>query len=227
MPEELMLQPGTFSSISKTTTFHPLRNYQYLVAGEVISCIILTIMLIAPVFIMMIVSKFIVITPDVMTAIIATFTDPQFRIPMFIVAFVMDVLCIFTFIVRAPVKIILSKEGILYSDFIYRIYSPWENVIGIENVKYSIVSLKGLKLNKEFQHGPTIEEGQQQGYAVFEYKTPFLKKYSRKGARLYFSVEPGVNTFPLIAMSNKKRVKKKLVAAIRLYAPSILTRQIN
>lgn len=219
MLEEPMMQPGTFRTISETTTFYPFKPQQYLLAFEALFFIALTIITIAPDLVMML-SKFIVIVPD----IIAVFTDPHIRIPFIIVACIMDIFCVYVLIVRAPIKFILSSDGIFYSNHLYRIYSSWENVIGFENVKYSMISLKGLKLDKEFQHGPTIEEGKQQGFPVFEYKNPaYAKRYPRKGAGLYFSVGPGANTFPLLGMSNKKRVKKKLISVICLYAPHVRT----
>src|SRR5450631_2847994 len=116
MSEEPTHQSGVDGSISRTTTLYLFKDHQYIFAFEAIFFIILTIMLIAPAFVMAIVSKCIVISPDIIIAIIAAFTDPLLHVPLIIVTLVMSVLCTYLFIARAQYKYVLSSDGICYSN---------------------------------------------------------------------------------------------------------------
>jgi hypothetical protein len=219
MQTEPTAQPGTFGSINKTTVFYPLKSYAYLALFDAFFLLVLILIMIVP-GLLTAVAAFAVIAPNFTVSL-------SIRIPIAIVAFVIAIFFIFRYLMRMQYKFVLSEDGIFFEAGIYRIYSPWKNIIGIEDTKFGFSSLKGLTLNKEFQQGPTIEEGRQQGFPVFEYTKPvYAQKYPQKlvGGRSFF---PWTNTFPLFRMSNKKRVKKKLVAAIRLYAPHVLSPQTN
>ncbi len=223
MPTESVTQPGTFGSISGTTTIYPYKFRNYILCLETLFFLILIIITIVPNSIM-IVSKFIVIAPDIVT----TFSDPNIRIPFIIVAPIMVVFGLYIYLARAPIKYVLTKEGIFFSNHLYRIYSPWENIIEVETIKYYRYSIKGLKLDEGFQYGPVIKEGKQQGLPVFEYTKPvYAKRYSPKKAHQISSIFPWTDIFPLSGMSNKKGIKKSLLVAMHLYAPYVLTEQIN
>ena len=223
MSTESQMQPGTFSSMTKSIELYPHKPFTYFYLLMFLFFFISTVLTIAPGPILMM-SSFLVIAPD----IVAILSDPGVRIPFIMVGSVMVIYLAYIYWVGMKVKFVLAEDGILYCNSIYHVYSPWENVTGLENTKLSYLSLKGLKLNKEFQQGPRVEEGRQQRFPVFEYTSPAkAKRYASKRADRIASVFPWGDIFPLLGMSNKKRVKKKLAAAFRLYAPHILQHQVK
>jgi hypothetical protein len=219
-----MIESGTFGSVSKTTTFYPYKSSWPLQWFNTLFFLVLAICMIAPDFTIMVVSKFINIAPDMATELVTTFMEPEVRIPFIVVAVVMELICVYLLVARANFRFVLTGDGIFCGTSIYRIYSPWENIIGVEGRKYSILSVKVLTLQKEFQQGQTIEEGRHEGIPVFEYtKLAHATRYPQRLARSKTSFLPWTDTFPLLGISNKRGLKKKFIAAIHLYAPHIST----
>jgi hypothetical protein len=215
-------EPGTFGSVSKTITFYPLKSSQPLQWFNTLFFLVFALFMIFPGVTVMLVSKVINIDPGIANALATSFTVPQIRLPFLIFAVVMELICIYLIIIRANFSFVLTEDGISCSTSMYRIYSPWENIIGIESRKYSILSLTVLTLKRELHYGRTMEEGRKQGIPVLEYtKLARVTRYPQRLARSKNSFLAWKDTFPLLGISNRKRVKKKLMTAIHLYAPHI------
>jgi len=225
---EPIIEAGTFGSVGKTATFYPYRPYRFLEWFNTLFVLVLGISMIAPAFAIMVASKFINITPDLATALVTAFMEPGLRIPCIVLAVVMEPICIFSLFVRGNFRFVLNKDGIFCLNNMYSAYSPWENIIGVESKKSSIVSFKALALKKEFQQGQTIEQGRRQGIPVFDYTKLFSATgYPRSATRTKGSFLFWTDAFLLPGIPNGRRLRRKFIAAVHLYAPHIPIEQIN
>lgn len=73
--------------------------------------------------------------------------------------------------------LVLTNDGLTFYGLRYRIYTPWQNVIGIEKMHIAILgiigsSFTGLRLYNDYRYDIDIEEGRRLGIAVMEVDWP-------------------------------------------------------
>lgn len=114
----------------------------------------------------------------------------------------------------SKLQIVLSQEGIIYDGYSYSIYTPWQNIVAVEDGPSNAPF--GLRLCVPARQGMTVKEGQQQKIAVFErHGWGLTEKLFRK--RFLFA-----DVFPLdSSLLGSGWLQGEFARYLRIYAPQV------
>lgn len=115
----------------------------------------------------------------------------------------------------SKLQVVLSQEGVTYDSYNYSIYTPWQNIVSVQDMLLSTRVLLGLRLQTPVRQDMTVKEGREQGIAVFEIHHKGWTNHFRK----HF---PFTNVFPLdISLLGACWLQGEFAQYLRTYAPQI------